>query len=150
MYKTVLRVVLLVGRIEEWCDIDGMVAKILGGIARKFSLVASSSRWQTELARLLIIPIFVIRVGRNSKKIPFEISSSLKNYSYFFASKKTSYTGTVINVGLGHSSQFFADVPRRVLKMSAMDKSIPVTIVTGFLGSGKTTLINHILTESMV
>jgi G3E family GTPase len=31
--------------------------------------------------------------------------------------------------------------------MSAFDNRVPVTIVTGFLGSGKTTLVNHILTE---
>ena len=27
------------------------------------------------------------------------------------------------------------------------DDRVPVTIITGFLGSGKTTLVNHILTE---
>lgn len=31
--------------------------------------------------------------------------------------------------------------------MSTKDDLVPVTVVTGFLGSGKTTLINHILTE---
>lgn len=31
--------------------------------------------------------------------------------------------------------------------MSQRDAKIPVTVVTGFLGSGKTTLINRILTE---
>jgi len=30
---------------------------------------------------------------------------------------------------------------------SSKDNRVPVTIVTGFLGSGKTTLVNHILTE---
>ena len=28
------------------------------------------------------------------------------------------------------------------------DERIPVTVLTGFLGSGKTTLINHILTDT--
>lgn len=31
--------------------------------------------------------------------------------------------------------------------MHAADK-IPVTVITGFLGSGKTTLVNHILTAN--
>ena len=27
-------------------------------------------------------------------------------------------------------------------------KSVPITLITGYLGSGKTTLINHILKEA--
>ena len=29
-----------------------------------------------------------------------------------------------------------------------MKKNIPITLLTGYLGSGKTTLINHILTNN--
>lgn len=29
---------------------------------------------------------------------------------------------------------------------AAADKKVPVTVITGFLGAGKTTLVNHILT----
>lgn len=31
--------------------------------------------------------------------------------------------------------------------ISAEKRPVPVTVVTGFLGSGKTTLVNHILTQ---
>jgi G3E family GTPase len=30
------------------------------------------------------------------------------------------------------------------------EDKIPVTVITGFLGSGKTTLVNHILTGELV
>ena len=32
--------------------------------------------------------------------------------------------------------------------MSEVDVRVPVTVVTGFLGSGKTTLVNYILSEN--
>ncbi len=32
--------------------------------------------------------------------------------------------------------------------MSEVDTRVPVTVVTGFLGSGKTTLVNYILSEN--
>jgi len=32
--------------------------------------------------------------------------------------------------------------------MSTSDSKVPVTVVTGFLGSGKTTLVNYILSEN--
>lgn len=34
------------------------------------------------------------------------------------------------------------------MSLEALDRGLPITLVTGFLGSGKTTLVNHILTNN--
>merc|ERR1719454_1985300 len=39
------------------------------------------------------------------------------------------------------------DLPEEFLEEVPDKDKLPVTVITGFLGSGKTTLINHILTE---
>lgn len=46
------------------------------------------------------------------------------------------------------SSSLIAETIKIISYSVIMTEKIPVTVITGFLGSGKTTLINHILTTN--
>ena len=58
-------------------------------------------------------------------------------------------TARKLTAGQGHHRPDLLAPPTQFAAMLAEkkdDRKVPITVVTGFLGAGKTTLVNHILT----